>query len=313
MKVPVVSLAFAALALCGTGHASPCLPKPSSTAASTTAVSSTTGTSTDATASTSSALSSTETISSSTAESSSTEIVSSSTDISSTVTASTTESSSTAESSSTELPSSSTDVSSSTEVLTTSTTFSTETTSSVAPTTSTTSEEPSPTPIIVNSSFDTPNSDGIYDGAPWVLKDGLKTTGLSVSFNSNPSLAHSGYRSAFYEITQHSDRGRVEQPLSLQTGKKYVLKYWWLLNQGQPASNWGCYTTVHIYSGNYPSVVNDNNIAVPVALNAWTEKVIPFTAPVDTTKIFVYAFCNAYAGSGVKIAIDDITIEPEVI
>ncbi|KAI8714864.1 hypothetical protein NCS52_01207300 [Fusarium sp. LHS14.1] len=174
MKAPVVSLAFAALALCGRGYAGPCIPQSS-------------GSTTDATASTSTTL------------------------------LSVTDSSS-AESSSTDLSSTSADISSSTEILTTSTTLSTESTTSVASTTTTTSEKPEPTNVIVNTSFDEPDSEGQYTGAPWVLSDSHSIK--SGSINSNPAFSRSF---PFFAIVVYSQRGRVAQTLDLVPGKTYDL------------------------------------------------------------------------------------------
>ncbi|KAI8659970.1 hypothetical protein NCS56_01215300 [Fusarium sp. Ph1] len=235
MKVPVVSLAFAALALCGRGYAGPCIPQSS---APTTVVSSTT----DATASTSTATS--------------------------TVT-----DSSSAESSSTELSFTFTDISSLTEVFIMSTILFTELTTFVASTTTTT------------------------------IKSG--------SINSNPAFSRSGSRSAFFTIVVCSQRGRVAQTLDLVPGKTYGLSYWWLLNKGQPAADWGCYTTVIVSNSAGQTVVyKDHRIVAPLPLNTWTENQLSFESTGPNSKLQIYAFCNARTGpGGVNIVIDDITLK----
>ncbi|KAL2677341.1 hypothetical protein Neosp_011110 [[Neocosmospora] mangrovei] len=216
MKAPVVSIAFAALALYGRGNAGPCIPQYS-------------GSTTDPTASTS------------------------------TATSSATDSSSVESSTST-------DTSSSTEIVTTFTTLSTESTTSVASTTTTTSEKPEFTNVIVNTSFDEPDSEGQYSGAPWVLSDSHSIK--SGSINSNPAFSRSGSRSALFTIVVYSQRGRVTQTLDLVPGKTYDLSYWWLLNRGQPAANWGCYTTVIVSnSAGQRAVYKDNRIVAPLPLD----------------------------------------------
>ncbi|KAL6360821.1 hypothetical protein LRP88_06529 [Fusarium phalaenopsidis] len=227
MKVPVVSLAFAALALCGRGYAGPCIPQSS---APTTVVSSTT----DATASTSTATS--------------------------TVT-----DSSSAESSSTELSFTFTDISSLTEVFIMSTILFTELTTFVASTTTTTSEKPEPT----------------------------------------------NHQERFFTIVVCSQRGRVAQTLDLVPGKTYGLSYWWLLNKGQPAADWGCYTTVIVSNSAGQTVVyKDHRIVAPLPLNTWTENQLSFESTGPNSKLQIYAFCNARTGpGGVNIVIDDITLK----
>ncbi|EXM20305.1 hypothetical protein RAB80_003700 [Fusarium oxysporum f. sp. vasinfectum] len=296
MKATRFSLTFIALALCGSGHAGPCKPKSSSTAIDGT-------TSTEATLSASTEISTATSI----AESSTTDL-SSIISESLTSTATATSDSQIPTSSMTTEPvtatTSATELSSSVETLTTTNTA--EATTSDAPTTTTTTEESTPSELFLNPSFNEPNADGDFDGSPWTLGDAVSP--VSVSIKSD--LAHTGFHSAYWSITNTAQNGYIEQTVTLEQRQLYSLTYWWYIDEDQQPQNFqDCYIGVEQRSVDdsgayFPDFLQ---LETPLPLKTWTKQDITFNSETISPAVMRLSIrCLTNAGSGLRIAIDDI-------
>ncbi|CEI63586.1 hypothetical protein FVEN_g6717 [Fusarium venenatum] len=278
MKATRVSLTLAALVFYDNVYASPCKPKSSTTAILTS----------------SEVLTTTGTISVS--ESSVAGLPSSISELASTIATAT---SSVAESAST-ITTVITSVAepSSTAILT----------SSDAPTTTTAVEESSPSGLFINPSFDESNASGDYDGSPWILEDAVSP--LSVSINSD--LGHSGSHSAYWSITNTAQAGSIHQRLDLERDGFYTLSYWWYVDEiEQPSGLSTCYIQMKQQGVDGRTSAFPDFFILPetLPLSTWTKREIIFN-PTSITPAFMKlsVACYGGAGSGVKIAIDDVSL-----
>ncbi|KAF4446202.1 hypothetical protein F53441_10178 [Fusarium austroafricanum] len=306
MKATRFSLTFIVLALCGTGHASPCKPKTSTTISS----------ALDGTSSTEATLSATGTTS--VAESSTTDLTSIISESVSTATAT----SDAQPSTSTELSTSSATIEtatlttstaelSSTEILTTS---GTETTTSDALTTTTdaatttTTEASTPSGLFLNPTFDEPNGEGDFDGSPWVLQDSVSP--MSVHIDSD--LGHSSSHSAYWSVTNTAQNGRLLQTVALEQSMFYTLSYWWYIDEDQQPQNLnGCYimVTQNSLDGLTSSFPDFMALSTPLPLKTWTKHEKAFNSVnITPARMEISVICSDSAGSGIKVAIDDIQL-----
>ncbi|KAF5724192.1 hypothetical protein FMUND_1094 [Fusarium mundagurra] len=300
MKAMRFSLTIVALALCGSGYAGPCKPKPSTAVIGTT--------STEATLSTSTGISTATSV----AESSTTDL---SSIISESITSTATVTSDSQFSSSAELLSSSittetvtattsaAELSSTIESLTASTTA--EATTSDAPTT-TTAEVSTPSNLFLNPSFDEPNADGDFDGSPWTLSDTVSP--LSVSISSE--LAHSGSHSAYWAIDSTSQTGVVSQTVGLEQFQIYTLSYWWYVDEDAQPPN-ACYIFVDQTStdGLTSTTASFQALTAPLPLKTWTKWETTFNSiNIAPAEMGVNVLCDSVVGSGIKVTIDDIYV-----
>ncbi|OBS26094.1 hypothetical protein FPOA_00038 [Fusarium poae] len=274
MKATRICLTLVALVFCGNGYASPCKPKPSTATILTSSEIPTT------TATISVAESSVTTFASITSESAPSEsLISESTATMSTAITSLAEPSSTA-------------------ILT----------SSDAPTTSTAVEESSPSSLFINPSFDEPSDLGQYDGSPWMLKDDVSP--LSVSIKSD--LAHTGSHSAYWSITNTVQNGRIYQRVDLEQSTMYTLSYWWYVDEvEQPTGLDTCFIlmTQDGVDGLTSSFPEFFALPLTLPLSTWTKREIRFNSINITPAFMTFSVtCYGSAGSGLKIAIDDITL-----
>ncbi|KAF5576626.1 hypothetical protein FPANT_10845 [Fusarium pseudoanthophilum] len=304
MKATRFSLTFVALALCGTGHAGPCKPRSSTALVGTTSTEATLSASTEISTATSVAEFSATDLSSiisesttATATATSDSQLSSSTELSSSVTTET----ATATTSAAEF-------SSTVETLTASTTAeatTSEATTSEAPTT-TTAEVSVPSNLFLNPSFDEPNADGEFDGSPWTLSDSASP--LSVSISS--VLAHSGSHSAYWSIDSTLQTGVVSQTVSLEQSQIYTLSYWWYVDEDAQPPN-ACYIFVDQTStdGLTSTTASFQALTPTLPLKAWTKWETTFNSiNIAPAKMGVTVLCDSVAGSGIKVAVDDIFI-----
>ncbi|RGP72653.1 hypothetical protein FLONG3_6661 [Fusarium longipes] len=316
MKATRFSLSFIALALCGHGQAGPCKLKPTTTISS----------ALEATSSIEATLSATNEIETSTGIETSADATvvaeSSSTDLSSFISesgSSTATATSDAQlSSSTKLSTSSVttetfiestttaELSSTTEVLTTTNTA--ETTSSEVPTTTTTVEESGPTQLFLNPSFEDQNGNGDFDGSPWVLYDDVIP--YSVQFKSG--LGHTGSHSAYFTITSTAQNGRVYQPVDLEQSHFYHMSYWWYVDEDQqPTGLSSCYIYVEQKSldGRTSSFPEFLGLPQIMPLKTWTKHEFLFNSiNIAPANMAIHVECAESAGSGLKVAIDDIEL-----
>ncbi|KAG7414757.1 hypothetical protein Forpe1208_v006981 [Fusarium oxysporum f. sp. rapae] len=276
MRATRFSLTFVALALCSSGHAGPCKPKSSTTALVGT-------TSTEATLSASAEISTATSV----AESSTTDL---SSIISESITSTATATSDSQFSSSTELSTSfittktaiattsAAELSSSAETLTTSNTA--EATTSDAPTTTATTEDSTPSNLFLNP---------------------------SVSFNSD--LAHSGSHSAYWSVENTAQNGVVRQTVTLEENKVYTLSYWWYVDEDEQPQNIDCYITLEQRStdGTTATFAGFQVLTTPLPLKTWTKEETGFNSITITPAVMSFSVvCASSAGSGLKIAIDDV-------
>ncbi|KAF5568396.1 hypothetical protein FPHYL_2780 [Fusarium phyllophilum] len=299
MKATRFSLTFVALALCGSVYAGPCKPKSSTALIGTTSTEATLSASTEISTATSVAESSTTDLSSIISES---------------ITSSATATLDSQFSSSTELLSlsvttetatattSAAELSSTIETLTTSNTA--EVTTSDAATTST-AEVSVPSNLFLNPSFDEPNADGDFDGSPWTLSDSVSP--LSVSISSD--LAHSGSHSAYWSIDSTAQNGVVSQTVALEQFQTYALSYWWYVDEDAQPQNIDCYIVVDQTStdGLTSTFANLKTLTPPLPLKTWTKWEATFNSiNIAPAKMGVNVLCDIDAGTGIKVAIDDV-------
>ncbi|PNP74672.1 hypothetical protein FNYG_12008 [Fusarium nygamai] len=276
MKAKRFSLTFVALALCGSGHAGPCKPRSSTALVETT--------STEATLSASTEISSATSV----AESSATDL---SSFISESITSSATATSDSQFSSSTELLSSS---------------VTTEAATSEAPTT-TTAEVSVPSNLFLNPSFDEPNGDGDYDGSPWTLSDSVSPRSVSISSD----LAHSGSHSAYWSIENTAQNGGVSQTVDLEPFAFYTLSYWWYVDEDAQPQNIDCYILVEQRSTDGLTATNAgfHPLRTPLPLKTWTKRETTFNSiNIAPAEMRVSVVCGDSAGSGIRVAIDDVYV-----
>ncbi|KAG8674074.1 hypothetical protein FPOAC1_000037 [Fusarium poae] len=284
MKATRICLTLVALVFCGNGYASPCKPKPSTATILTSSEIPTT------TATISVAESSVTTFALITSESATSESATSESATSESLISESTATMSTAITSLAEP--------SSTAILT----------SSDAPTTTTAVEESSPSSLFINPSFDEPTDLGQYDGSPWMLKDDVSP--LSVSIKSD--LAHTGLHSAYWSVTNTVQNGRIYQRVDLEQSTLYKLSYWWYVDEvEQPTGLDTCFISmtqdgVDGLSRSFPEFFF---LPSTLPLSTWTKREIPFNSINITPAFMTFSVtCYASAGSGLKIAIDDITL-----
>ncbi|KAF5978640.1 hypothetical protein FCOIX_5744 [Fusarium coicis] len=300
MKATRFSLTFIALALCGSGHAGPCKPRSSTALVGTTSAEATLSASTEISSATSVAESSTTDLSSIIFES---------------FTATATATSNSQFSSSTELQHSSvttetgtatTSVAELSAVETLTTSNIAEATTSDAPTT-TTVEASVPSNLFLNPSFDESNAGGEYDGSPWALSD--RNFPISVSITSD--LAHTGSHSAYWSIENTAQNGVVSQTVNLEQSAFYTFSYWWYVDEDTQPQDIDCYIVVIQRStdGLRSAPARFHPLTTPLPLKTWTERETTFNS-IDITpaKMEIHVLCSDSAGSGIKVAIDDIYV-----
>ncbi|RBR26921.1 uncharacterized protein FIESC28_00189 [Fusarium coffeatum] len=320
MRVPSLNLVSAFLAVCGNAHASPCKPKSTSAALD---GPSSTGTVTSV--STQEATSASYVVSITTEGSSVIESLSfySSSIISKPVSFIVTTTSDAFLSYSTELSSSSetteasgimaADMSAttasttelSTELPTTSNTA--ETTTSDIPI-STTSEEPAPSNLFFDPSFEEPSIDGEVDGTPWIVRDGP-----SSSVGITPDVARTGSHAAYWSVTVTGQNGgTVKQEVALDYSHFYKISYWWYIDEdAQPESLRSCYISIVQDStdGKSSSFPDFFLLPSPLPLKTWTKRELSFNSINITPAYMTFSvFCFEDAGTGLKVAIDDIQL-----
>ncbi|CAG7566164.1 unnamed protein product [Fusarium equiseti] len=320
MKVTPFNLVFAFLALCGNGHAGPCKPK--STSAAVDGPSSTEGVTS---ASTQGTISASTAVSITTEKSSAIESLTSysSSIISEPASSFITTTSDALLSYSTELSASSetTETSDSMTAETFATTTSTTELSTELPTTSntaetvtsdvpisTTSQEPAPSNLFSNPSFEVPSIDGEVDGTSWIVEDGP-----SSSVSITPDVARTGSHSAYWSITVTGQNGgTVKQEVALENSHFYKLSYWWYIDEDvQPQSLQGCYITITQdgTDGLTSSFPDFFALPSPLPLRTWTKRELSFNSINITPAYMTFSvFCYQNAGSGLKVAIDDIQL-----
>ncbi|KAF5660672.1 hypothetical protein FHETE_8835 [Fusarium heterosporum] len=268
-----VSLTFVVLMLCGSGYAGPCKPKSPTTTAldGTSSVQATVSASTEV---------DTATGATSVAEPSTTDLSSSiTTDINTATTTTIAE------------------LSSSIEIPTT-----------TAEATTTTAEEPGPSQLFLNPTFDEPNDDQDYDASPWVLSDSVSPMSVHIS----DVLGRSGSHSAYWSITSTSQNGKVYQPVNLERSKIYKLSYWWYVDDiQQPQGISDCYIVVEQRSidGKSATWPSFQQLPTPLPLKTWTKFETSFNSlNIINANIALNVVCSTSAGSGLKIAIDDVSL-----
>ncbi|KAF5616787.1 uncharacterized protein FTJAE_12936 [Fusarium tjaetaba] len=306
MKATRFSLTFVVLALCSSGHAGPCKPRSSTALVGTTSTEATLSASTEISTATSVAESSTadlssiisESITSTLAETSDSQLSSSTELLSSSVTTDTAT-----------VTTSAAELSSTVETLTASTTaeaITTEATTTEAPTT-TTAEVSVPSNLFLNPSFDEPNGDGDFDGSPWTLSDSVSP--LSVTINSD--LAHSGSHSAYWSIENTAQNGVVSQTVDIEQFEFYTLSYWWYVDEDTQPQNIDCYIIVDQTStdGLTSTSAGFHPLTSPLPLKTWTKRETIFNSiNIAPAKMGVSVLCGDSAGSGIKVAIDDVKL-----
>ncbi|KAF5555318.1 hypothetical protein FNAPI_6174 [Fusarium napiforme] len=300
MKASRFSLTFVALALCGTGHAGPCKPRSSTALVETT--------STEATLSASTVISTAISVAESSASDLSS-IISESTTATATATSDSQFSSSTgllSSSITTETATATTsaaELSSTTETLTASTTF--EATTTEAPTT-TTAEVSVPSNLFLNPSFDEPGPDGDYNGSPWAISDSNPS-----SFSIRSDLAHSGSHSAYWSIRDVHQVSLVSQPVALESNQYYTLSYWWYIDDDAQPQNFDCYIIVDQTSTDGLTSISADfyTLRSPLPLKTWTKRQFTFNSfSIVPAELSVSVICGESAGSGIKVAIDDVYV-----
>ncbi|KAM0081727.1 hypothetical protein ACKRZS_006115 [Fusarium odoratissimum] len=303
MKATRFSLTFIALAFCGSGHAGPCKPKSSSaTLVGTSSTEATLSASTEVSTATSVAEPWTTDLSSvisesitSTATATSDSQFSSSTELSTSLITTDTATATT----------SAAEISSSAETLTTSNTA--EATTSDAPTTTTTTEDSAPSNLFLNPSFDEPNADGDLDGSPWILGDSVSPRSVSI----NSDLAHSGSQSAYWSVENTAQRGFVKQTVNLEAIQSYTLSYWWYVDEDEQPQNIDCFIIVEQRStdGQKATFVDFPALTTPLPLKTWTKQETAFNSMYIAPAVMsFFVTCGDSAGSGIKVAIDDIYV-----
>ncbi|KAF4334023.1 hypothetical protein FBEOM_12151 [Fusarium beomiforme] len=198
-----------------------------------------------------------------------------------------------------------TDLSSSAEIITTSTAA--ETTTSDAPTT-TAAETSAPSGLFLNPSFDEPNDRGDYDGYPLTRSDTVSPGSVGTSSD----IAHTGSHSAYWSVTSTSQNGQIKQQVSLGQSQVYTLSYWHYMDEDdQPQALDTCYigVTQEATDGLTSSFPDFFMLTTPLPLKTWTYHMITFNSvDVSPAIMEISVSCYVNAGSGIKVAIDDIQL-----
>ncbi|KAM0342378.1 hypothetical protein ACHAPU_009565 [Fusarium lateritium] len=189
------------------------------------------------------------------------------------------------------------ELSSSAEVLTT-----------TAESTTTTAEESGPSQLFLNPSFDLPNDNGDFDGSPWVLTDAVSPKSVRI----DDTLGRKGSHSAYWSITSTAQDGKVYQRVDLKASRLYTLSYWWYVDESQQPDGLNeCYIIVEQQGTDgltsmFPSF---QQLSTPLPLKSWTKREIVFnSASVIPANMMLEIVCVNSAGSGLKVALDDLSL-----
>ncbi|KAH7163749.1 hypothetical protein DER46DRAFT_660881 [Fusarium sp. MPI-SDFR-AT-0072] len=164
---------------------------------------------------------------------------------------------------------------------------------------------PRPLTSFLTPSFDESNAEGDIDGSPWTLADSISPK--SVSFNSD--LAHSGSHSAYWSVENTAQNGVVRQTVTLEENKGYTLSYWWYVDEDEQPQNIDCYITLEQRStdGTTATFAGFQVLTTPLPLKTWTKEETGFNSITITPAVMSFSVvCASSAGSGLKIAIDDV-------
>ncbi|KAF5578044.1 heterokaryon incompatibility (het-6OR allele) [Fusarium pseudocircinatum] len=185
------------------------------------------------------------------------------------------------------------------------TTTTAEATTSDAPIKTTTTEESAPSGFFANPSFEVPNALGVCDGSPWTLQD--SSFPLSVSIKSG--LGHTGSHSAYWLVTNTDTSGRIQQMAALEANQMYSLSFWWYIdNDVQPQGLNGCSVSVIQRSGRLNLISGTLDLSTPFPLKTWTKYGISFNSQTLAPAMTFIVSCSGSAGTGLKLAIDDIDL-----
>ncbi|TVY67344.1 hypothetical protein Focb16_v009939 [Fusarium oxysporum f. sp. cubense] len=131
---------------------------------------------------------------------------------------------------------------------------------------------------------------------------------MSVSIKSD--LAHTGFHSAYWSITNTAQNGYIEQTVTLEQRQLYSLTYWWYIDEDQQPQNFqDCYIGVEQRSVDdsgayFPDFLQ---LETPLPLKTWTKQDITFNSETISPAVMKFSIrCLTNAGSGLRIVIDDI-------
>ncbi|WJG35407.1 uncharacterized protein FOBCDRAFT_134088, partial [Fusarium oxysporum Fo47] len=157
-----------------------------------------------------------------------------------------------------------------------------------------------------NPSFDEPNADGDFDGSPRTLGDAVSP----VSVNIKSDLAHTGFHSAYWSMINTAQNGYIKQAVTLEQRQLCSLTYWWYVYEDQQPQNFqDCYIGVEQRSVDdsgayFPDFLQ---LETPLPLKTWTKQDITFNSEtISPAAMKLSIRCLTNAGSGLRIAIDDI-------
>ncbi|KAJ4005642.1 hypothetical protein NW766_011196 [Fusarium irregulare] len=174
---------------------------------------------------------------------------------------------------------------------------------------STTTEQPAPSNLLLNPSFDEPNPDGQFDGSPWAV-DYVE----SGSLNINQDLGRTGSRSAYWSFpaTNEPAFGVMQQRVSFESNHVYKFSYWWYIDESvQPQGVEDCtvYTSQQSVDGRITYYSDTLTLSWPLPLKTWTKREFQFNAESLSAAYMAFtALCYAGTGTGLKIAIDDVQL-----
>jgi hypothetical protein len=103
----------------------------------------------------------------------------------------------------------------------------------------------------------------------------------------------------------------VSQTVDLEQFAFYTLSYWWYVDEDTQPQNIDCYIIVEQTSTNglTSTSAGFHPLTSPLPLKTWTKRETTFNSiNIAPAKMGVSVLCGDSAGSGIKVAIDDVYV-----
>ncbi|KAL9568809.1 hypothetical protein ACKAV7_007026 [Fusarium commune] len=139
----------------------------------------------------------------------------------------------------------------------------------------------------------------------------IATTSAAELSSSAETLTTSNTAEAttYWSVENTAQNGVVRQTVTLEENKVYTLSYWWYVDEDEQPQNIDCYITLEQRStdGTTATFAGFQALTTPLPLKIWTKEETGFNSITITPAVMSFSVvCASSAGSGLKIAIDDV-------
>ncbi|KAF4474688.1 HNM1-Choline permease [Fusarium agapanthi] len=180
---------------------------------------------------------------------------------------------------------------------------------SIASTATTTSDSQSSSATEFSTSSITTETATTTTAAELSSVETLTTTTAEATTSDAPTTTTT---TEYWLVTNTDQAGRIKQTVSLETSQMYSISFWWYIDEDQQPQNlYGCSISVEQRStdGRTAFFPGHLTLTTPLPLKAWTKHDTSFNSQSVTPAVMTLVVsCSDFAGSGVKVAIDDIDL-----